>query len=59
LLERQQLSDEERADHFHRHVMEWLADKAAPEAIAEYADFSDFRASWYGLARYWRKHAVM
>lgn len=58
LLERQELSDEERADQFHRYVMEWLAGKATSEAIAEYADFSDFRASWYGLARYWRKRAT-
>jgi glyoxylase-like metal-dependent hydrolase (beta-lactamase superfamily II) len=36
---------------------DWLADKATREQIATYAAFADFRASWYGLARYWRKRA--
>jgi hypothetical protein len=50
-------SDAERADAFHAEMIAWLADKATKEQIATYAAFADFRASWYGLARYWRKRA--
>lgn len=53
-LERDE-TDDARAERFHRDTLAWLAGKAAPEQIASYADFADFRGSWYGLARYWRK----
>ena len=49
------IPDQVRADRFNDHVMGWLADKAEPEAIRTAADFSDFRASYNGLARYWKK----
>jgi glyoxylase-like metal-dependent hydrolase (beta-lactamase superfamily II) len=48
-------TDAERADAFHAEMIAWLADKATREQIATYAAFADFRASWHGLARYWRK----
>ncbi len=50
-------TDDDRARAFERFVLDSLADKAAPEAIAAYTAFSDFKASYYGIARYWRKKA--
>lgn len=50
-------TDAERAEAFHAEVVDWLRDKATPEQIQTYAGFADFRASWHGLARYWRKRA--
>ena len=35
--------------------MAWLADRGEAAAIKEFADFSDFRASFNGIARYWKK----
>ncbi len=49
--------DSERAAAFHDWVSGWLADKASPDAIAASAAFSDFKASWYGIARHLRKKA--
>ncbi len=49
------LPDAIRADRFNQHVLDGLADRADPEAIRTAADFSDFRASYTGLARYWKK----
>lgn len=46
-----------RADRFHDHVTGSLAGRADPAAIAAYSEFSDFRASYHGIARYWRKRA--
>jgi len=37
--------------------MGWLAGKAARDQLESYASFADFRGSWYGIARYWRKKA--
>ncbi len=37
------------------HVMDSLAGRADPDAIRTAADFSDLRASYTGLARYWKK----
>lgn len=51
-------TDAERAGHFERWVISWLADKASPEAIAATVAFSDYKASWYGIARYLRKRAA-
>jgi len=48
-------TDPERAAAFERHVLTSLADKATPAQIETCGQFSDFRASWYGIARYWRK----
>jgi len=48
-------TDPERAAAFEQHVLASLADKATPEAIATAALFSDYQASWYGIARYYRK----
>ncbi len=50
-------TDLERAASFEQHVIASLADKAGAEAIATAARFSDYRASWYGIARYHRKKA--
>ena len=35
--------------------MDSLAGRADPDAIRTAADFSDLRASYTGLARYWKK----
>lgn len=48
-------SDESCADQFNRTLMTWLAERADPAAIREFADFSDFRASFNGIARYLKK----
>ena len=48
-------TDPERAAAFHQHVLASLAGKASAEVIARTAAFSDYKASWYGLARYHRK----
>ena len=50
-------TDPERAAGFEQHVVASLADKAGAQAISTAARFSDYRASWYGLARYHRKKA--
>ena len=52
-------ADPDRALAFERFVTGWLAGKASDQAIATCAAFSDFKASWYGLARYWRKKAEL
>jgi glyoxylase-like metal-dependent hydrolase (beta-lactamase superfamily II) len=54
LLERD-TTDGERAAAFERFVVDSLQGKATPEAIRARAEFSDYQASWYGIARYWRK----
>lgn len=48
-------TDPERATAFDQHVVASLEGKASAEAVAMTASFSDYRASWYGLARYHRK----
>lgn len=50
-------SDDDRAQAFERYVLDWLEGKASPATVATYAEFSDFKSSWYGMARYWRKKA--
>jgi glyoxylase-like metal-dependent hydrolase (beta-lactamase superfamily II) len=50
--------DAARADRFHDDILAWLAGKASPGQIRSYAGFADLRASWHGLARYWRKKAA-
>lgn len=50
-------TDPERAAEFERWVIAWLAGKGSPEAIAATVVFSDYKASWYGIARYLRKKA--
>lgn len=52
------LPDDRRADRFHEYVLGSLAGRAEPEAIRLHAEFSDFRASYHGLARYWKKKAA-
>ena len=49
------LPDTIRADRFDEYVAHWLADKADPEAIHAAREFSNFRASYHGLAWYWKK----
>lgn len=51
----QDLSDDARADQFHRTVLAGLEGQASPEAIAAFSSFADFRASYHGIARYWQK----
>jgi glyoxylase-like metal-dependent hydrolase (beta-lactamase superfamily II) len=51
-------TDAARADRFQDDILAWLGDKASPEQIQVYAGFADLRASWHGLARYWRKKAA-
>lgn len=53
----QDLSDEARADEFHRTILAGLEPQATPEAIAAFSSFADFRASYHGLARYWQKRS--
>ncbi len=48
-------TDAERAAAFDQRVIASLDDKGPAEAIARTAAFSDYKASWYGLARYHRK----
>lgn len=48
-------TDAERAAAFEQHVIASLDGKGPAEAIAKTAAFSDYKASWYGLARYFRK----
>jgi glyoxylase-like metal-dependent hydrolase (beta-lactamase superfamily II) len=48
----QDLPEKARADRFDAMVREWLADRAEAAAIAAFAEFSDFRANYYGIARY-------
>ncbi|MEZ4586685.1 MAG: MBL fold metallo-hydrolase [Gemmatimonadales bacterium] len=50
-------TDAERAAAFEQHVLGSLADKASQELIDRAALFSDYKASWYGIARYHRKKA--
>lgn len=50
-------SDPERAAEFERYVVASLAGKSTPELITLTAAFSDYQASWYGIARYLRKKA--
>lgn len=52
------IPDERRAERFHDYVVRSLAGKAEPEAIRLHAEFSDFGASYHGLARYWKKKAA-
>jgi glyoxylase-like metal-dependent hydrolase (beta-lactamase superfamily II) len=59
LLARQLLatgeSDQVSADRFHQSVLDSLASRAPAEAIKNYSGFADFRASFNGIARYWKK----
>ena len=48
-------TDDDRATAFEQFVVRSLHGKAAPEVIRAHIAFSDFKASWYGIARYWRK----
>lgn len=48
-------TDAERADRFAAQVRASLAGKVAPDAIGVVAAFSDFRASFHGIARYWAR----
>ena len=47
-------TDAERADRFHAWVIEQIGDRVPPDVRRAVAEFSDFRASFHGLARYWR-----
>ena len=49
------LPDEVRADRFDEHVTQWLSGKADPAAVQGAREFSGFRASYHGLAWYWKK----
>jgi hypothetical protein len=48
-------TDAERAAAFDQHVIASLEGKGSAEVVARTAAFSDYKASWYGLARYHRK----
>jgi glyoxylase-like metal-dependent hydrolase (beta-lactamase superfamily II) len=48
-------TDENRATAFEQFVIRSLEDKAAPEVVRAHTAFSDYKASWFGIARYWRK----
>ena len=48
-------SNEACAAAFNTTVMAWLADRGEAAAITEFANFSDFRASFNGIARYWKE----
>ena len=50
-------SPEVCADQFNRAVIAWLPANAGEAAINHVADFSDFRASFYGIAQYWKRKA--
>jgi glyoxylase-like metal-dependent hydrolase (beta-lactamase superfamily II) len=54
----QSLGDAERAEQFAAHVRASLAGRVTPEGIHTVAGFSDFRASFHGLARYWARKAA-
>lgn len=58
LLEDDDLDDTSRADRFHDRIMTWLGERADAAAIRTYAEFADFRASYHGIARYWRKRVT-
>jgi glyoxylase-like metal-dependent hydrolase (beta-lactamase superfamily II) len=47
--------DSGRADRFHEQITGWLATRGTAEQVATFAAFADFRSSWHGIARYWRK----
>ncbi len=47
-------SDQTCADQFNKIVMGWLGERAPADAVKEFAEFSDFRANFYGIARYWK-----
>ena len=47
-------TDAERADRFHALVLASIADRLTPVQRESVATFSDFRASFHGLARHWR-----
>lgn len=48
-------SDETCGDLFNQKIMAWLTERADAAAIREFADFTDFLASFNGIARYWKK----
>jgi glyoxylase-like metal-dependent hydrolase (beta-lactamase superfamily II) len=52
------LTEEARADRFDATVRASLIAKAPAEAVRSYAEFSDLRANYHGIAYYWRKKAV-
>jgi glyoxylase-like metal-dependent hydrolase (beta-lactamase superfamily II) len=56
-LLRQDAAEATRADRFDAQVRAWLADRAEADAIEGFAEFSDFRANYYGIARYLTKRA--
>jgi glyoxylase-like metal-dependent hydrolase (beta-lactamase superfamily II) len=56
-LLRQDLPDEARADRFDAYVRQSLAGRVDPAVIDDFAGFSDFRANYYGIARYVTKRA--
>lgn len=47
-------TDAERADRFHAWVLASIADRLTAAQREAVAAFSDFRASFHGLARHWR-----
>lgn len=51
-------SDESCGDLFNQNLMAWLAERADAAAIRAFADFTDFQASFNGIARYWKKKAA-
>ncbi len=53
----QDLSNEARADQFHRTILAGLEGRASPDAIAAFSSFADFRASYHGIARHWQKRS--
>lgn len=56
-LRRQDLPEATRADRFDAHVRGWLADRAEARQVDDFAAFSDFRANYYGIARYLSKRS--
>jgi glyoxylase-like metal-dependent hydrolase (beta-lactamase superfamily II) len=51
-LQRLDLPEPARADRFDAEVRHWLSDRAEADTISRFAEFSDFRANYYGIARY-------
>ncbi|MBI3792232.1 MAG: MBL fold metallo-hydrolase [Gemmatimonadetes bacterium] len=49
------LDDAARANRFAAHVRDAMTGRADPDAISVVAAFSDFRASFHGIARYWTR----
>jgi hypothetical protein len=57
MQEDDQATDAERAEAFHAAKVQEMKQRLSPELIPAYDRFGQPRASWRGLARYWRKQS--